>query len=838
MQAGRADQEENVIRFSSPWALLLLFALSVLLVADRRRWRELVLPGLAAVALVLALAGPEVRHRGSRENVAVLVDRSASVSATSSDADVPNLLDALRGANPDKAFRTVLFSARATALGAPSDSAPRTTDLGLGTDLAAAVDVALAALPPGEANEMVLASDGRITDGRAEAIGAACSAGVPISVLPFGQAVLDDASVRGLDAPERVDVGQPFQIVARVVSGSAGAATLALYRDGELLSSTSVSLPPGLARFRLIDTLSAEGAHTYRALVRRDGDPIRENDSLSVYVATYRPPPLLIVTRDVPAALSAQLAASGRSFVRTPAVPPLEELADYRDVLVTGLPLGTLTPDDIATLRSFVADLGGGLLVAEGEAELRGVRSGGIEDVLPISYTLPQRANEASLAVVYLLDRSASMLGHAEGAAKIDVLKEAAAASVSLLDPAALAGIIAFDREFRWLRALAPVFDGRDVYDSLRTLEASGGTDIFYPTVAALDALEGVSARIKHILLFSDGKTVNEPRDWDGLVARLAAQSDIRLSAVAVGPQPNLDLLGRLTEAGHGTLYAAADYSLLPRVSMEATQRLSESRFVEVDSAVSGELATGALAGIPPVQGYARTYARPTAEILLSADSDPILARWRLGLGRAGVLNTDLDGTWSRDWFAWSRASLLLDAVLGSVEAETRVEQGLRLSAHAGTAGIHVWVEARESDGGYANFLDLEAALSPAGGAAALRQTSAGLYEGQFPPAPEGGYVLRVDDRTRGRTALLPVSVPYADEYRETGVDEDALRSIAAATGGSFLTAEEPALPRTPARAGTSYVPIRRAALLAALGLFLLDLVRRKVPRRLGSRHP
>jgi len=832
-----------VIRFATPFVLLALPAIAVLLFLGRNRLRELVLPALAVLVLIVALAGPELRQEERQENVYILLDRSPSVAAAVAEGEVEDALASLRAANPGRRFGTVSFASRATLSDPLSDEsipfAPLSETRGLGarTDLAPAVSLALAALPDGGANQIVLASDGRITDGLLEAVSAARAANVPISVFPLGQTVGADASLARLEIPARVGVGRPFQVVVSVESSTSGEAILALYRNGELVSSTPISIEDGLSRFQIPDTLTSVGARTYRATVKRPGDPIPENDSLSAFAQTEAHPPLLVVSPGTSNALVAVLAASGKPYTASRVVPPLGELADYREILVTGLPLSGLAYDDIETLRSFVTDLGGGLLIAEGEAELRGIRGGGMEDLLPVSYTLPQRAEQASLAVVYLLDRSASMLGHAEGAVKIDVVREAAAASVGLLDPDALAGVVAFDRNFKWLRTVAPVLDGREIYESLRTLEASGGTDIYYPTVAAFDALEQVSARVKHILILSDGKTVDEPRDWDGLFARLEAQSGVHLSVIAVGPQPNRALLDRLAEAGHGSVYVAADFSTLPQVSMEATQRLSRSRFVTEETPVAGPLAVGDLAAIPSLQGYALTYPRPTAEVLLSAGNDPILARWRLGLGRAGVLNTDLAGMWSRDWLSWSRAPLLLEALLGSVEAETWVAQGLRPSTEVGESGVHVRVEARESDGAFADFLDLEAVLLPGGTVTRLEQTSVGLYEATLPALAEGGYALRVIDRTRDRVALLPFTVPYPEEYRQTGVDEATLRAVARATGGRLLVDE--VLPEPPAAsAGLSYVPIHQQALLLSLALFLLELGRRKLPRRPAKSTP
>jgi hypothetical protein len=249
-------------------------------------------------------------------------------------------------------------------------------------------------------------------------------------------------------------------------------------------------------------------------------------------------------------------------------------------------------------------------------------------------------------------------------------------------------------------------------------------------------------------------------------------------------------------------------------------------------------LVDGNLAAIPSIQGYVLTYPRPTAEVLLfSAAKDPVFARWRLGLGRVGVLNTDLTGTWSGSWLSWSRGPLLIETLLDAVEAETWVPHGLRLSVEAGEAGLQVRVEGREADGALANFLDLEAVLLPGGTTVPLTQTNVGFYEGVLPMPAEGAYALRVADRTRDRVVMMPFSVPYSEEYRQTGVDDAALRAIAAATGGRFL-ADNALLGSSGASGTRSYRAIHAQVLLASLGLFLLELGRRKLPRRARKQVP
>jgi len=257
---------------------------------------------------------------------------------------------------------------------------------------------------------------------------------------------------------------------------------------------------------------------------------------------------------------------------------------------------------------------------------------------------------------------------------------------------------------------IQPVGDGSAIYEPLRSLEATGGTDIYYPIVAALDALDGVSARTKHVLLFSDGKTVDEYRDYDGLLARLQG-TEVTLSTIAIGQTPNIPLLTALIQAGHGVLYSASDVRNLPQVSIEATQRLSRSRFVTDDVPVSGPLASGDLSTIPEIGGHVLTYAKPSAEVLLWAGEDPLFARWRIGSGQVAVLNTDLDSDWSRQWLAWGKAGLLLDTMISSVEPITTSALGLTGSGKIVDRQVEVLADARDKDGEFENFLDLSALL-------------------------------------------------------------------------------------------------------------------------------
>ena len=823
-----------MIRLAHPLLLIVLVAVIAAWLLSGRR-RALAPRAVALILVALALAGPEIGGERLSETVLFLVDRSPSVTRTTTPEDAENAMSAIVSANPSPIYGAVAFAERAVSAAPARMESPSLEDvaaLGAATNLAAAVALALAALPADRPGQLVLLSDGRITDDPIETVGLARRRGVPISVVPLGSEARMDAAIVSLEVPAEVATNRPFAIDVVISTASGGPAMLVLYRDTTPLSARDLVLNAGLSRVRLTDTLDVPGTVRYRARIQRDGDPIPENDGLSALVRTTVSPDLLVVSRDASPVVTEQLDALGIRYRTGHSVPALEELSGIKRILLTGVPIAGILPSDIDTLRSFVSDLGGSLLVVEGEEALRGYAGGCFEELLPVSYVLPQHGREASLCIVFLLDRSASMRGRAGGASKIEILKESAAASINLLDEDTLVGLVAFDREFDWIVPIQTIGDGATIYERLAEIEALGGTDIYFPIVDALDALEDVEARVRHLLLLSDGKTIDEYRDFQGLLGRLASQDRIALSSVAIGPTPNLPLITRLVEAGGGTVYRASTFQALPQISMQATQRLSRSRFVTGEVPVTGSLASGELASIPPIGGYALTYRKPTAEVLLWAHEDPLLARWRLGLGTVAVLNTDLAGRWSEEWLAWSKGALLVDTVLASAGAGRTAAQGFTVSVDGSDGGLVALVDARDAQGAYLNFLNLEARLLPDEAGVPMDQVGAGLYRADLGSRPEGGYALAVRSPADGREAILPVSVPYAREYDGTGIDESALRRIADATGGRLME-DEILPPPAPGSETFSFVQVHPHLLIAALVLFLGELVARKLPRLL-----
>ena len=57
----------------------------------------------------------------------------------------------------------------------------------------------------------------------------------------------------------------------------------------------------------------------------------------------------------------------------------------------------------------------------------------------------------------------------------------------------------------------------------------------------------------------------------------------------------------------------------------------------------------------PPLNGYVKFIAKPTADTILDdgRQKDPLLVRWQYGLGRAAVFTSDAKSRWAENWVAW-----------------------------------------------------------------------------------------------------------------------------------------------------------------------------------------
>src|SRR5579884_3404567 len=212
-----------------------------------RRWASLIVRSLVVSLLLVALAGPHLTRSADTLAVAVLLDRSDSISPADQDREQQWLSHLLASKRPDDQVAVVSFAGQAE-VDRPLSADPSMPTFGdttslhpSRTNIASAIRLGLAALPPSAARRLVLLSDGNENDEQATSAAAlAAAAGVPIDTVALPGPAGPSAVVEALDAPSHVRQTDQFAVTVQVRATQAMPATLYLAENDHLLAQQAV----------------------------------------------------------------------------------------------------------------------------------------------------------------------------------------------------------------------------------------------------------------------------------------------------------------------------------------------------------------------------------------------------------------------------------------------------------------------------------------------------------------------------------------------------------------------------------------------------------------------
>jgi hypothetical protein len=315
----------------------------------------------------------------------------------------------------------------------------------------------------------------------------------------------------------------------------------------------------------------------------------------------------------------------------------------------------------------------------------------------------------------------------------------------------------------------------------------------------AYDGLAPIDAKVKHIILLTDGEA---PRgDYPGLTQQMKDAS-ITLSTIGIGSDADTALLQELAGLGNGRYYDGNDPFDLPRLIVKETQQVQRAAIVEEDfkpvRISSGPALDGIdLNGMPNLRGYVATTPKPQSSILLvSRQIDPVLAEWQYGLGRVIAWTSDVRNRWASRWIEWPEFSRFWAQV---VKRTTRPPEDPNRQVTVKIDGNHAIITldaqtgVEAADRHYLNFLPTSASIvDPRGNdhEVNLPQVAPGRYESSFPVEDDGIYSLQVRQTDADGTIANQSSgfvVPYSPEYRAGGTDDNFLETLARRTGGRLI---------------------------------------------------
>jgi hypothetical protein len=360
----------------------------------------------------------------------------------------------------------------------------------------------------------------------------------------------------------------------------------------------------------------------------------------------------------------------------------------------------------------------------------------------------------------------------------------------------------------------------------------------------AYQDLSVVRARRKHVILLTDGQAGEQ--GIRELVQAMVSAS-ITVTTVGLGEGVKQDLLRSIADTGGGRFHFVPDPNSLPKIFTRETEMVSQQAGVEewfpVEQVAPADFLKGiAIGSAPLLHGYVATELKPApAQLVLQSDrGDPILARWRTGLGWALAFTSDVKNHWGVEWLRWSGYPKFWGQL---VREHMRVKRRHELEMKTELTGSHVraTVDAFTTDERFDDGMESKLFVSPAGKPSertehAFRQVAPGRYEADFELSGFGSFLLRAEHAHRDADGTLKpfatsaghVSNPYPREYASFEPDLGKLGRAAAVGGGSIDP--PPARLFDPAGEKVSYrKDLWDRFVLAAFAAFLLDLLLRRV---------
>ncbi len=844
--------------WQNPYLLLLIpVALAVLLLADARsshpmsslRKRMLLMVrSLLVILVIVALASPAWVVRSQQQAVVFVLDHSQSLGEQGV-ARAYQALKQLRSQMGDGVEVGVVSAGKeGTVLAYPGESVSNLepdrdlmdTD-GAATDLSKAITLSKAVFPAGTSRHIVLLTDGQETAGNLEdsSRGAAVT-GFRIHSVPISGEQRPDVRVTSLvSSQSRVSEGASIDLTATLQASIAGSGEVKLYENGLEVDKQEITLEAGQTQ-QLVFRRSPDKRNTYRYRVVIEGfeqDAIPENNE-SLAIVDVMGKPLLLYVEGEQGESKYLMQAMAREGIRLDLRKPSQIPADpltleaYDAVIFSDVAAHEIGEARMIAVRDYVEKLGGGFVMIGGTNSfgVGGYYRTPIEELLPLKLRGPDQEEEQSSALALVIDRSGSMSGQ-----KIEICKSAAIATADLLNDKDYIGIFAFDSSVHTVVPMTRVGSTNSIAGQISMLSSGGGTNIYPGMSQARSELGKVKAKIKHMIVLTDGQTSGQ--GYQALAAQCNSEG-ITISTVAVGSGAQIGLLQAIAAAGGGKAYVTMDPTAITRIftqdTMVHTGRLIREEPFQPELVEDHPmLRNWEDSQAPPLLGYVKTNRKSTSQVpLVTSSGDPLLGYWRYGLGKVTAFTSDCKSRWAALWVSnWDGYSKLWAQIMRET---ARAPQGRNMDLRLETEGVDtaIVVDLMADAGTRRNDAQVEADIffSPPNALGSsmqkistkdLQQEGPGLYKSTFRPTEAGVYLVRA------RSGAQLVSAGHvhnpSGEVATGEVDTELLKRVAQITGGQYLESPDTKLELTGSNV-SHYLELWPYLIMVFLGLLLVDI--------------
>ena len=827
--------------------------------APSSRLQRMLCAGSLAL-LLIGLAGLAVELPSRAGTVIVIADLSASMPSDSetTQKEIIGLLQRDMGSSDQ--LGVVAFGQEVAIERTPQRGQFSGFQREVGRDasqLAEAIEQALALVPRNAPGRVLILSDGRWTGRDPAAVASwAAARGIALDYRCLERTHANDLAIERIDTPSAVAPGESFFITGWIQCPSAQKVAYELRDRDRIVASGNQPMHAGLNRLSFRDRADRGGNHSYTLTVTgTEDDPIPGNNRARALVGIEGPKPVLHVTRATgkKSGLAALLQKGGLAvWVASPEECrwTLDDLAQFSAVLLENIPAESIGHAGMETIATWVKETGSGLMMTGGRESYG---SGGyyksvLDPALPVSMELRNEHRKLSVAITVALDRSGSMaLPVAGGRTKMDLANLGTIEVLNLLGLNDEFACIAIDTIPHLIAPLARVTDRGSVTSKIRKIESmGGGIYVHVALVAAAEEMVKATADTKHIILFSDAQDSEEPGDYKTLLEKIT-KSGITVSVIGLGKKTDADgpLLEDIARRGKGRCYFTDKAEELPRLFVQDTFVIARNTFLDSPVGVKETAGLAVLAGQPlgldtKVGGYNLCYLKPEANLAsltLDEYKAPLVASWNYGTGRVLCYTGEADGKYAGELARWPRAGEFYASLARWTAGKTGPlpdNMMLRQEVRNGVKRVQLLLDTerkKESFTGLpkARVLKSKQGESPVAIETELRWSGADVLTLEVPLQGSETVLTTVEVPGQKPVMLPPACLPYSPELKPQSGESGrtALDKLARATGGrerdielQKIWTDLPHMPRQ--------IQLTPWLLLAAVSLILVEVLERR----------
>ncbi|MCA9299728.1 MAG: VWA domain-containing protein, partial [Phycisphaerales bacterium] len=552
------------LQFDQPWWLLLIPVLVPLVILPALRsmaglsglTRIVAVSVRVLVILLLAatLAEPHIRDESKDVAVTVVLDTSKSVSQGQQQAVASYIAEAQTNHREERDRLGVVTAARQALVQSLASHLNDQVELNFtgnldATNIASAMQLALAIMPNDAANRVLLASDGNETEGSLLQVAEVYrAAGIPIDVLPLTYTHDEEVIIDRLVAPATARIGQNVNLKVVMTATHEARGRLSILQNGQVIdldpgspeTSVPVVLKEGTNTIPVLVPPSDRGPQEYEAVFapyieggRAVGDSMIENNrSLAVTFVTGEARVLIIseTRRDAePLRLALMEARVGVDVVDAANAPSnLVGMNAYDGIVLIDQSAYSFSAEQQEDLRRYVHDSGGGLVMIGGE---NAFGAGGwigspLEDALPVKLDPPEKREMPRGALALIVHSVEIPQGVYYG-------KQVCIAAGDALSRLDYIGITEYNMTggTDWVYNLQPIGDKVSFRRAVNNLSFGDMPDFAPSLQLAVQDLSLVDAGQKHVIIISDG----DPSAPSKALLQRFIDAKITISTVGIG---------------------------------------------------------------------------------------------------------------------------------------------------------------------------------------------------------------------------------------------------------------------------------------------------------------